>query len=326
MVSEVEQQRLGRLKEKHADGLLLWELRNGFEMSPRESDLVLAAAKGILLEGKTLERGKHRVVGVALGESAGKTIEEAEKKEVVVTLDGGIEDIEYEKRHGRIALRAMRVLRVIEEGIDQGVVFSTEDLGRMLGVSVRTVKRDVHQLRKEGCEVQTRGYYEGIGRALSHKARIVELYLQGRTYAEIETRMRHTMQAIKGKYIKHYYAEHPDKTLPLRGYIYDQGSNPTHKALICTLWERGVNEADIARRTNHHLKSVGRYLSHYRRVTQLMKKGMTVDEMAHLIGIGKRVVLEYTRIASHFHPKLGKKQTLKKTKKYQNPTRGHLAL
>jgi biotin operon repressor len=197
MLSELQQQRLGRLKEKHADGLLLWELKNGFELSPRESELLLETAKGILLEGKTLERGKHRVVGVVLGESAGKTMEEVAKREVVVTLDGGIEDLEYEKRHGRIALRAMRLLRVIEEGIEQGVVFSTEDLGRMLGISIRTVKRDVRRLRVEGCEVQTRGYYEGIGRAISHKARIVEMYLQGRTYAEIETRMRHTMQAIR---------------------------------------------------------------------------------------------------------------------------------
>jgi len=112
-------------------------------------------------------------------------------------VDGGREDVEYQARHGRTALRGMRLLRIIEEGIDQGVVFSEEDLGRVLGVSVRTVKRDVHQLRKDGCEVQSRGYYEGIGRAISHKARIVEFYLQGKTYAEIENRMRHTMQSIK---------------------------------------------------------------------------------------------------------------------------------
>jgi hypothetical protein len=145
------------------------------------------------------------------------------------------------------------------------------------------------------------------------------------TIGELSVIMNRSLGVI-GKYIKQYYAENPDKTLPLRGYIYDQGSNPTHKALICTLWERGVGEADIAQRTNHHLKSVGRYLNHYRRVMQLMEKGMAVDEIAHLVGIGKRVALEYTRIASQLHPKLAKKQTLKKTKKYQKPTRGHLAL
>lgn len=197
MVEQSHAQRLVRMREKHAEGLLLWELQYGFELSPRTSGLVLEVAKNILVAGGSVERGKHRVVGIELGESAGKTMEEVRKKEVVVTLDGGIEDLEYEQRHGRCALRAMRLLRIIEEGIDQGVVFSTEDLARLLGISVRTVKRDVRLLRAEGCEVQTRGYYEGIGRAISHKARIVEMHLQGSTYAEIETRMRHSMQAIK---------------------------------------------------------------------------------------------------------------------------------
>ena len=197
MHSEAEQERLERLGEKHAEGLLLWELENGFELSPRESVLVFETAKGILLEHRQVERGRQWVVGVEMGESAGKSIRDAKKREVRVTVDGGREDVEYEAKHGRIALRCMRLLRIIEEGIDQGVVFSEEDVGRVLGVSVRTVKRDVQQLREDGCEVQTRGYYEGIGRAISHKARIVELYLQGKPYAEIENRMRHTMQSIK---------------------------------------------------------------------------------------------------------------------------------
>jgi hypothetical protein len=37
-------------------------------------------------------------------------------------------------------------------------------------------------------------------------------------------------------------------------------------------------------------------------------------------------VLEYHRIAMHFHPELGKKVTLKKTKKPKRSTRGQLAL
>lgn len=197
MKGEGQQLRLKRLKEKNAEGMFIWELENGFELSPRESELLLDVARGILLEGRATERGKKYVVGVELGERAGKNMREVKKKEVVVTVDGGIEDIDYERTHGRLSLRRMRMVRVIEEGIEQGVVFSTEDLGRVLGVSVRTVKRDVESLRGEGCLVQTRGYVQGIGRAISHKAKIVELYLEGKTYADIETRMRHTMQAIK---------------------------------------------------------------------------------------------------------------------------------
>ena len=195
--NETKEQLLQRLREKHAEGLLLWELENGFEMSPKQSALVFETAKGILLEHHQMERGKVAVVGVEMGQTAGKRMNEAKKREVVVTLDGGIEDLEYFGRHGRKELRRMQLLRMIDEGIDQGVVFSEEDLANLLRTSTRTVKREVRFLRQEGCEVQTRGYYEGIGRAISHKRVIVEYYLRGMTFADIENRSRHTPQAIK---------------------------------------------------------------------------------------------------------------------------------
>ena len=195
--NETKEQLLQRMREKHAEGLLLWELENGFEMSPKQSVLVFETAKGILLEHHQMERGKVAVVGVEMGQSAGKRMNEAKKREVIVTLDGGIEDLEYFGRHGRKELRRMQLLRMIDEGIDQGVVFSEEDLAKLLSTSTRTVKRDIRVLRQDGCEVQTRGYFEGIGRAISHKRVIVEYYLRGMTFAEIETRSRHTPQAIK---------------------------------------------------------------------------------------------------------------------------------
>ena len=196
-MNETQQELVERLRKKHAEGLLLWELENGFEMSPKQSALVFETAKGILLEHHQLERGRIQVVGIVLGQSAGKRMHEVKKKEVVVTVDGGVEDLEYLGRHGRKDLRRMQLLRMIDEGIDQGVVFSEEDLANVLRTSTRTVKRDVRLLRQEGCEVQTRGYYEGIGRAISHKRVIVEYYLRGKTFAEIETSSRHTPQAIK---------------------------------------------------------------------------------------------------------------------------------
>jgi DNA-binding NarL/FixJ family response regulator len=166
---------------------------------------------------------------------------------------------------------------------------------------------------------------------LRERAQMVRLlksaYEQGAslTISELAVMMNRSLTVI-GKHIKQYYATHPEETLPLRGYIYDQGSNPTHKALICTLHERGENEADIAKKTQHQLKSVGRYISHYTRVKQLMERGLGNREIAHILGIGERVVFEYNRIATHFHPELAKKVTLKKNKKTKKTTRGQLAL
>ena len=153
-MSESQQELVQRLREKHAEGLLLWELENGFEMSPKQSALVVETAKGILLEHHQMERGRVQVVGIVLGQSAGKRMHEVRKKEVVVTVVGGVEDLEYLGRHGRKDLRRMQLLRMIDEGIDQGVVFSEEDLGNLLRTSTRTVKRDIRLLRQEGCEVQ----------------------------------------------------------------------------------------------------------------------------------------------------------------------------
>jgi hypothetical protein len=166
---------------------------------------------------------------------------------------------------------------------------------------------------------------------LRERAQMVRLlksaYEQGTslTISELAVMMNRSLTVI-GKHVKQYYATHPEEALPLRGYIYDQGSNPTHKALICTLHERGENEADIAKKTQHQLKSVGRYISHYTRVKQLMERGLGNREIAHILGIGERVVIEYNRIATHFHPELAKKVTLKKNKKTKKPTRGQLAL
>jgi len=63
---------------------LLRELGNGFELSPRESHLVLETAKGILLEHWVLERRRVWTVGVEVGQTAGKRMYEAKKKEVIL--------------------------------------------------------------------------------------------------------------------------------------------------------------------------------------------------------------------------------------------------
>ena len=57
-----------------------------------------------------------------------------------------------------------------------------------------------------------------------------------------------------------------------------------------------------------------------------MERGLESKEIAHILGIGERVVQEYNRIAMHFHPELAKKVTLKKNKKAKKTTRGQLAL
>ena len=50
------------------------------------------------------------------------------------------------------------------------------------------------------------------------------------------------------------------EALPLKGYVLDMGSSPTHKGIICHKYEEGMSPLDIARSTGHTLAAVDNYL------------------------------------------------------------------
>lgn len=107
------------------------------------------------------------------------------------------------------------------------------------------------------------------------------------------------------KYVAEYEAKYPEDPLPLKGYILDQGSRPTHKGIILSLYEQGVDPTDIARRTNHGLEAVDRYIKAYERVKGLLRRGLDRHEISKVTGFSVKVVEAYRSVAKHFHPSLG---------------------
>lgn len=107
------------------------------------------------------------------------------------------------------------------------------------------------------------------------------------------------------KYVAEYEARYPADPLPLKGYILDQGSRPTHKGIILNLYEQGVDPTDIAQRTNHGLDAVDRYIKAYERVKGLYNKNFSNAEIEKTTGLSKKVVAAYLSIAKHFHPQKG---------------------
>jgi len=120
-----------------------------------------------------------------------------EKKKVRLTIDNGIEDLEVKKEYGRIGLRRIKIQRISDEAIEQEGVLSQEDLSKYLSCTVRTVQRDIREIKKQGIEVITRGYLHNIGRGQTHKVKIIGMYLDGKTYSEIKILARHSLGAIK---------------------------------------------------------------------------------------------------------------------------------
>jgi biotin operon repressor len=127
----------------------------------------------------------------------GKPLSEQDLIEVELTLDNGVEDLNVLKESGPKALRQVKEMRITDETWDQGGSLTQEDIARLLQVSSRTIRQDIRELNADGIFIHTRGMDHDIGRSLSHKSRIIELYLGGETYDSIMRKSRHSAFSVK---------------------------------------------------------------------------------------------------------------------------------
>jgi len=80
--------------------------------------------------------------------------------------------------------------------------------------------------------------------------------------------------------------------LPLRGYVADMGSFPTHKAAIVRLYLEGLLTPQIAHNTYHSKHAVDRYIRSFEQVRLLSQK-FPRDELPLLTGMPLRLIDEY---------------------------------
>ena len=186
-----------RSLEKTPEQVFINSLRQEFELSPAESIGVLELAKRCLFGELPQTLGKLKYLCASIKAKHGKPLSEQEMVRVELTLDGGIEDLDVLRSQGARALRQLKILRLTEETYHQKGLLTQEDLGRLLQVSSRTIRSDIADLLADGNTVHTRGFDHDIGRSISHKSRIVELYLSGFTYDEIMRRTRHSAHSVK---------------------------------------------------------------------------------------------------------------------------------
>ena len=94
------------------------------------------------------------------------------------------------------------------------------------------------------------------------------------------------------------------KRLITKGYYFDQGMRPTHKAEIIALYESGQDEADIARKTSHAPTSVGKYIRDYERVKMLLSHGMPIRDIRVILQMQPSVIQAHIDLAEQYHPGL----------------------
>ena len=156
-------------------------------------------------------------------------------------------------------------------------------------------------------DVERRIYYKKGDRNSNYKhreARVIETMVrllksakqQGGLLsgAELSVLMNRSLSTLT-KYLAGY-TERTGKILPLKGYVLDQGSLPTHKGIIISLYEQGKSPADIVLNTGHSQDAVDRYIKHYEQIKKLIKKGMDENSIKEITGRSMKVVREYIKL------------------------------
>ena len=117
--------------------------------------------------------------------------------------------------------------------------------------------------------------------------------------AELAVLLNRTLTTIQ-KYLKEYQ-QTTKEILPLKGYVLDQGSLPTHKGIIISLYEQGKSPADIVLQTSHTQDAVDRYIKHYEQVKKLKKRGLDNEAISAITGRSLNVVRQYSKLYEEFN-------------------------
>ncbi len=120
--------------------------------------------------------------------------------------------------------------------------------------------------------------------------------------AELSVIMNRSLTTI-GKYLKAYF-EKTGEVLPMKGYVLDQGSNPTHKGVIIAMYEQGISPADIVLKTRHSQSAVDTYIKTYDQVLKLVRKNHDAISITQILGRRMNTVRQYLRLVKDFHPQL----------------------
>jgi len=205
MIRNKTEERKRRLSTKTLDQAFRKEVEEGLNCSPIESKALLDIVEEIYMpylhDSQTIHPGQMVVMGIDIDEPPGKPLEKCKFKPIVITKYNGESDdnIRLENGYrGVTILRRTQLERITGESKSQGVLLTVEDLAyKIFNCGYRTICRDLKYFRSKGITIPVRSQQKDIGRALTHRVKAVELYIQRRLPTQIAQEMRHSLNSIK---------------------------------------------------------------------------------------------------------------------------------
>jgi hypothetical protein len=194
-----------RLQSKTVRQSIITNIAKDFNLTPILAEAYFSQISDYFLRHAelSLSTGQMQYLAVEENEPAGKPIALCRKVPVRLTLHSAEEDLAVYKKVGLRGLREHKITRLTNEAIDQGGVLSYEDIAFCLTSSVVTIKRDMSRLRRSGVILPSRGWRQQMGRGQTHKTQILDLYLRGHQFTEIEQKTHHAESSIK-RYIQDF--------------------------------------------------------------------------------------------------------------------------
>jgi DNA-binding CsgD family transcriptional regulator len=191
-----------RLDIKTMERLFANLITEGTNCSPFESDIIVEKAKEVFAigdhaEGNILHPGQMIWPAIDINEPPGKPLKHCKLRRITITHIAPKEDAEVRRQYGRSAKRQQQILRMTAEAQDQRALLTQEDLAEILGTDVRTIRRDIHSLRKKDFSVPTRGQQKDIGPGVTHRVKAVSLFLQDKEPLEIARTIKHSLTAVE---------------------------------------------------------------------------------------------------------------------------------
>ena len=201
----LDQQLTKRLQTKSVKQSIITSLAKDFNLTPILAEAYFSQISNYFLQHAEVELtvGQIHYLAIDENEPAGKPLALCKKVSVKLSLHMPEEDIPVYKKSGLRGLRHHKIIRLTNQTIDQGGVLSYEDIAFILTCSVVTIKRDMSQMRRAGIILPSRGWRHEMGRGQTHKTQILDLYLSGYQFTDIERRTKHSETAIK-RYIQDF--------------------------------------------------------------------------------------------------------------------------
>ncbi len=253
------QKSASRLMEKSALHTIQVELQQGYNLSPVEAQVLAHGVQQLVDEqsGYARQLGQITYQAIAVEEPPGKPLRQCRKVPVHLSLiaEG---DVQVWCSEGPVALRHLRVHRMVYEALLQGGALSQEDVACLLGVSLKTIQRVFASYREQGQRLPSRGEIQDMGRGVSHKIPVIRKYVQDLSFSRISRHLGMHGVVSMARYLHHF-------------------------ALVMILEDRGLTAAQMESVIGISQKLIEQYRALYRE--------LRVPEYARTLERLKRTVL-----------------------------------